>query len=108
MNRINVSKIDKFQCKIAVWNRRKLNKLNRVCIGERVRWRVFCKPVSLEEEFSAVKSKNVIKAEECEPENLAEEANAGPLSSQEVRLFVKLSNALALLTCSFTAPNVFV
>ncbi|KAL0431399.1 UNVERIFIED_CONTAM: protein PTST, chloroplastic [Sesamum radiatum] len=84
--RMDMKRIDRFQVKMDVFNGKRLNKLNRVLMENPVhyeRWRVFCNPVSLEEEFSAIQSKNFSKDEDSGYEITVEEDLERPPTSEE-------------------------
>lgn len=77
----------KFEGNAIEWNAKRLKILNCVSIGSvhRGPWRVFCTPVSLEEEFSTIQSKKYSKDEESEPEDLLEEALLETPSSEDLK-----------------------
>ncbi|KAI3462617.1 hypothetical protein Pfo_019280 [Paulownia fortunei] len=99
--RINMKRIDKFQVNMAGLNGKRFNKLNRVLIGKSPvhyeRWRVFCTPVSLEEEFSAVQSKNFSTDEESDSESSQEVAFERPPSSEELKALLADSERSKLI-----------
>ncbi|KAL0381461.1 UNVERIFIED_CONTAM: protein PTST, chloroplastic [Sesamum angustifolium] len=98
--RMDMKRIDRFQVKMAVFHRKRLNKLNRVLMDNPVhyeRWRVFCNPVSLEEEFSAIQSKNFSKDEDSGFEITAEEDLERPPTSEELKALLADSQRSKLI-----------
>lgn len=96
--RMDMKRIDGFQVKMAVFSGKRLNKLNRVLIENPVhyeRWRVFCNPISLEEEFSAIQ--NFSKDEGSGYEISAEEDLEGPPSSEELKALLADSQRSKLI-----------
>ncbi|KAG8373798.1 hypothetical protein BUALT_Bualt11G0062600 [Buddleja alternifolia] len=102
--RIYMKRIDRFQANMAGWNGKRLIKSNGLLIGkspvQNVPRRVFRAPVSLEEKFSAIQSKNVSNDEE--PDSLeegfpqpprSEELKALLADSERSKLVKKLSEA---------------
>ncbi|KAK4426537.1 protein PTST, chloroplastic [Sesamum alatum] len=98
--RMDMKRIDRFRVKIADFSGKRLNKLNRVLMENPVnyeRWRVFCNPVSLEEEFSAIQSKNFAKEEESAYEITAEEDVERPPSKEELKALLADSQRSKLI-----------
>ncbi|XP_051115257.1 protein PTST, chloroplastic isoform X2 [Andrographis paniculata] len=87
--RINMKREDKFQITTAGLKGKRLNEANLISICRNSplrheRWRVFCDPISLEEEFLAVQSRNFSTDEVSDPD----EPPAQPPSSEELKAWL--------------------
>ncbi|KAL3640385.1 hypothetical protein CASFOL_015353 [Castilleja foliolosa] len=89
--RICTKRTEKFQVNMVALTGNKLNwGLNGKSDNQFGRWRVFCTPVSLEEEFSALQSNN---SEAREPPPSSEELKALTADAARSKLIKKLSEA---------------
>nr|GME08135.1 protein PTST, chloroplastic [Ipomoea batatas] len=76
-------------------------KLHKVSIGkytsQRASGRIFCNPVSLEEEFSALQSPDISRNDESDTDSSNEDDLDRPLSAEELKLLLTDSERLKLL-----------
>ncbi|KAL3813327.1 hypothetical protein ACJIZ3_014595 [Penstemon smallii] len=85
LTRINIKGFDKFHGNNSGWNHKRIGGISR---------RVFCSPISLEEEFSAIKAKNFSNDEDALARPLtSEELKALRADSERSKLIKKLSEA---------------
>ncbi|KAK6128547.1 hypothetical protein DH2020_037691 [Rehmannia glutinosa] len=101
LTRINMKRADKFQVYMAGLTAKRFNKLNRVSIGKNPghcgRLRVFCIPVSLEKEFSAIQPKNLSEDEEFDSETSLEADLERPPSREELKALLADSERSKLI-----------
>ncbi|XP_073294083.1 protein PTST, chloroplastic [Primulina huaijiensis] len=101
LTRINMERIGKFEGNAIGWNENRSKNLKDFSIGKnyvhRGPWRVFCNPVSLEEEFSALQSKKFSKDEEPESEDLRDETLLEAPSNEELKALLLDSERSNLL-----------
>ncbi|XP_073151104.1 protein PTST, chloroplastic [Henckelia pumila] len=99
LTRISMERTGKFEGNAIGWNAKKLKIFNCVSVGSVYRrpWKVFCTPVSLEEEFSALQSNQYAKDEESESEDLLEEALLETPTSEDLKALLLDSERSNLL-----------
>lgn len=96
MGRINAKRIESYQINMARLNGKRLNELNWVLTGRNpVRyelWRLFCDPVSLEEEYVAIQSNNFPTEEASDRNNSPVDSPEGPPTSEQVKFLAWVTN----------------